>query len=81
MRVAYNPDAGKTRIMPMSKYYSFLIRLWREDDPAQKSWRVSLEDPHSRQIKGFQSLEDLYNYLIQLEETATHSKEDQEIQV
>jgi hypothetical protein len=33
--------------------------------PEQPTWRASLEDPHTRQVTGFSSLEALCEYLLQ----------------
>lgn len=39
-------------------YYSYLLRLWREDDAAP--WRASLEDPHTGQRRNFARLQDVF---------------------
>lgn len=49
-------------------YLSYLLRLWRVNDEAQSgvegaAWRVSLEDPHTGERKGFADLEALFGFL------------------
>jgi hypothetical protein len=51
-------------------YLSYLLRLWRVSGdeeslpPLQKAtWRVSLEDPHTRERQGFASLDELFEFL------------------
>jgi hypothetical protein len=47
-------------------YRAFLLRLWREKDPALEGktiWRFSLESTHQNERLGFASLEDLMAYL------------------
>ena len=48
------------------RYLSFLLRLWKVEDPDHPGWRASLEDPHTRQVTSFSSLATLYEYLLQL---------------
>lgn len=50
----------------MSKYIAFLLRIWPGDSPEQPAWRACLEDPHTRQILAFDSIDDLYTYLCAL---------------
>jgi hypothetical protein len=61
--------------MPSSSplYFSYLLRLWQAGDGSQRQWRASLEDPHSGELRGFASLEELTAFLrqqTQLEEKA-----------
>jgi hypothetical protein len=49
-------------------YLSYLLRLWRVNDDTQPGaekaiWRVSLENPHTGERKGFVSLDELFNFL------------------
>jgi len=50
----------------MTPYYSFLLRLWRVSDAEPPLWRVSLENPHTREVLGFDELETLLEYLQSL---------------
>lgn len=47
----------------MSKYVAYLLRIWMGGGPEQSGWRASLEDPHTREIQLFDSLESLYHHL------------------
>jgi hypothetical protein len=60
------------------KYYSFLLRLWRSDSQEHPTWRVMLEDPHTRDVIGFDSLDALINHLQNLAGgTADPNNQDQ----
>jgi hypothetical protein len=48
------------------KYYSFLLRLWCTDSQEHPTWRVMLEDPHTRKVIGFDGLDALINHLQNL---------------
>lgn len=52
-------------------YFAFLLRLWKSADAG--SWQASLENPHTRQVIGFNSLERLYAFLEQLPPGADES--------
>ena len=60
----------------LSRYRSFLLRCWQEQDRSQISrsqiWRFSLEDTRSGKQRGFASLEALMTYL----QTALASEEE-----
>jgi hypothetical protein len=71
-------NPGDKRTMPekpshwMSGYHSFLLRLWRENHETQKIssadpvWRGSLQCTDSGEVLVFTTLEDLFNFLIDL---------------
>jgi hypothetical protein len=48
------------------RYFAYLLRLWQTDDPENPTWRASVEDPHTRQVTGFNSLEALWTYVLEL---------------
>jgi hypothetical protein len=50
----------------MSQYHSFLLRLWLADGAEHPLWHASLENPHTREVHGFDSLEKLFEYLLAL---------------
>jgi hypothetical protein len=58
------------------KYQSYLLRLWVEDINGRQAWRISLENPFSRERRGFASLKDLCAYL---DEKMRASDENQEV--
>lgn len=43
-------------------YQAYLLRLWRVVE-ARETWRVSLEDAHTHELRGFGSLEELFRFL------------------
>lgn len=49
--------------MSKSPHVAFLLRLWRTQNGQKQNWLASLEDPHTHQVTGFESLAALYNYL------------------
>lgn len=48
------------------KYYSFLLRLWEFRQKGIQVWRSSLENPQTEEVVGFESLENLSEYLERL---------------
>lgn len=46
-------------------YLSFLLRVWKTGGTDSRNWVASLEDPHSRQVTQFRSLEALLEFLLQ----------------
>jgi hypothetical protein len=46
-------------------YYSFMLRIWSSTEASCQVWRASLEDPLTRQVMGFGSIEALTEYLKQ----------------
>lgn len=47
----------------METYYAFLLRLWQAGTAKHPAWRASLEDPHTRQVVHFSSLDALCAFL------------------
>jgi hypothetical protein len=47
----------------LPKYHSYLLRLWQAGPADNPSWRASLEDPHTHQLIGFDSIDALYDHL------------------
>ena len=59
---------GKPSVLPaeaaMNKsYHSYLLRVWQSDERGQPVWLASLEDPHTRRVLHFNSLEELWRFL------------------
>lgn len=46
---------------PVRSYHSYLLRIWREDE--QMPWRIQIENPHTNEVIGFQSLPKLKAFL------------------
>ena len=55
-------------------YLSYLLRLWQTESVGEGIWRASLEDPHTRERKGFANLTDLFTFL---EQATGHRARDQ----
>lgn len=47
---------------------SYILRLWRADEPRASEWHASLEDPSTKERFGFSSLEQLFAFLMELSE-------------
>lgn len=43
-------------------YSAYLLRLWRTQE-VRDTWRVSLEDAETRELRGFANLEDVFAFL------------------
>jgi hypothetical protein len=50
----------------MTPYHAFLLRLWRMSEMEPPVWHVSLENPHTREVQGFDNLDTLLDYLLGL---------------
>ena len=55
----------------VTRYRSFLLRIWHAGSLRHPQWRASLEDTRTRKIAGFTSLEALLAFLRQLEAADT----------
>lgn len=42
-------------------YYAYLLRVWR--DGPDNPWRATLEDPHTGDVIGFATIEQLYDFI------------------
>ena len=51
----------RERAASLRQYHSYLLRIWREDP--QSPWRIQLEDPNSRELFGFQTMQKLMQFL------------------
>ncbi len=58
-------------------YYSYLLRIWQPEKQNKFEWFASLEDPKSREVIYFKTLEELFNFLRVLPKCKT--KTDQTI--
>jgi len=63
----------------MSKHYiSYLLRLWKTDAQGKATWRVMLEDPHTHEVSGFNSLGEFFSYLQILVADENADSDDQD---
>jgi len=46
-----------------NNYFSYLMRIWQDEDPHQEGWRASLEDPTTKQVVYFKTMEELFEFL------------------
>ena len=44
-------------------YLSYLLRLWRAKEGSPPAWRASLEQPDTRERRGFANLAELFAFL------------------
>jgi len=47
---------------------SYILRLWRADEPPAAEWHASLEDPSTKERFGFSNLEQLFVFLMEQSE-------------
>jgi hypothetical protein len=45
------------------EFHSYLLRLWQAGPADNPTWRASLEDPHTHQVTGFDTLKALCDHL------------------
>jgi hypothetical protein len=78
IRTGNKPTMPEKPSHRMPGYHSFLLRLWRENNDAQRGssshpvWRGSLQLTDSGEQLIFTNLEDLFNFLMDL--TKSQSK-------
>jgi hypothetical protein len=48
-----------------SCYLAYMLRLWRVETEDGPAWRASVESPHTGETQRFDSLEELYIFLIE----------------
>jgi len=46
-----------------NNYFSYLMRIWQDEDPHQEGGRASLEDPTSKHITYIKSIEALVEFI------------------
>ncbi len=51
-----------------TEYRSFILRLWRNNPAQPAGWQVSLLDAQTGRNHGFASLEELFAFLIDLDQ-------------
>jgi hypothetical protein len=69
--------------MAMTKpkgYHSYLLRMWQTSDGARYTWRASLEQPDTKERRGFATLDQLFDFLkeqaaLQPEQMGTGARE------
>lgn len=58
-------------------YISYLLRIWRSNGD-ETAWRASLQNPHTGEIIGFASIDELCIFLRQQTGIACSSEDDVE---
>jgi hypothetical protein len=58
-----NPSRLPAEAAMNKSYHSYLLRVWQSDERGQPVWLASLEDPHTRRVLHFNSLEELWRFL------------------
>jgi hypothetical protein len=49
--------------METAHYFSYLMRIWQGDELPDGTWLASLEDPSTKQLIFFKSIEELFEFL------------------
>lgn len=47
-------------------YFSYLMRIWRSEDPLQGGWFASLEEPSTNKTLFFKTMEELFVFLDEI---------------
>jgi hypothetical protein len=47
-----------------SRYHSYFLRLWKDQEGKDELWRFSLEDPETGVRKGFNQIGELVDFLL-----------------
>jgi hypothetical protein len=53
-------------LVDKTDYHSFLLRIWKTKAQNGSHWHLSLENPITHELVGFQNLHAFNNYLTQL---------------
>jgi hypothetical protein len=56
------------------KYHAWMLRIIQNGGEEDKVWRASLEDPHTRERMGFDTLEALYEFIEQSIDSSIHAE-------
>lgn len=60
--ISINSTLPFSKVYPSARrYHSYLLRIWREDE--QMPWRIQIENPHTHEVIGLQSLPKLKEFL------------------
>ena len=49
--------------METTHYFSYLMRIWQGEHLPGEGWLASLEDPSTKQLIYFKSMEELFGFL------------------
>ena len=60
----------------IDNYFACLVRFWRESE--QGGWRVTVEDPHTRDKKNFANADDYLRYLEAILNLSTNKQSNHE---
>ena len=50
----------------VSKYHSFLVRIWKTENNHNTTWHISLESPAGGEKRYFSNLDDLHDFFANL---------------
>jgi hypothetical protein len=56
---------GQARSDDPSCYLAYMLRMWRVETEEGPAWRASVESPHTGETERFDSLEELYAFLVE----------------
>jgi hypothetical protein len=48
------------------RYHAYLLRLWQSGEEGSNTWRISVEDPHTGERRGFADLNSLFAFLKEI---------------
>ncbi len=72
--VAYAPIVNSVTNTQPEQYCAYLLRLWLVERNDKRVWRVSLENVHTGERRGFASLGALTRFLQEMEKTRQQAR-------
>jgi subtilisin-like proprotein convertase family protein len=60
-------DHQISAVKPANSYQAFLLRLWQESPDG--IWRITLEDPHTKERHAFNGMEVFIRFLMEMTKT------------
>ena len=61
-----------------ASYFSYLLRLWREDRDDEIVWRASLESAQTAERHNFTTIDDLFDFLCERTTEPTDSEPEEQ---
>lgn len=50
-----------------TRYFSYLLRIWQSENQGHDEWFVSLEDPKSREILYFKTMDEMFSFIREIQ--------------
>ncbi len=50
-----------------TRYFSYLLRIWQPENELSDEWHASLEDPKSREILYFKTMDEMFSFIREIQ--------------